>query len=591
MNTAALYHRTESEYAYLYDQDTVHLRLRTGKDVANVYVMYGDPYEVDGDKWLDEAAIMTKVAETKEHYYFQYALTMPRRRLKYAFKVVDNEGEAIFFGDRGVYPLEAKYYNVPNFYFSLPYFHVIDMAQAPEWVKKTVWYQIFPERFANGDPSNDPANVLAWDSEEPSRENFFGGDLQGVIDHLDDLEALGINGLYFCPIFKAYSNHKYDTIDYFEIDPQFGSKETFRKLVQEAHRRGMKIMLDAVLNHSGDTAPQWLDVIKHGADSVYKDWYYIHSFPVSYDATDDNEVAENLNYDTFAFTPHMPKWNTANPKVVEHLLSIATYWIREFDIDAWRLDVANEVDHHFWRQFYNACYSLKDDFYILGEVWHNAQPWLQGGEFNGTMNYAYCENIMQYFKEHTIDEEQLASVLYSQLMLYRDQVNRMNLNMLDSHDTARLLYQVDGDKNLACKLLAFMFLQPGTPCIYYGTEYGMTGGPDPSNRACMVWDSSKQDGQMYQFVKQLIALRHQYANLLSDGQIKFEYDKNNKMFKIIRFVDDIKIIGLFLGERQLIDVNIGIDEFIKDIDTNDILLSGKGFIIHTSYQLSTHHKI
>lgn len=579
MNTAALYHRTESEYAYLYDCDTVHLRLRTARDVKQVDVMFGDTYQVDGEKWLSEARPMKIVGQTEEHLYWQFALTMPYRRLKYAFKVTGLDDDVIFFGDRGVYPLEAKYYTLPNFYFTLPYFHEIDRAEAPQWVKETVWYQIFPERFANGDVHNDPEGALAWGSEEPSRDNFFGGDLQGVIDHLDYLQDLGISGLYFCPIFKAYSNHKYDTIDYFEIDPQFGDKETFKTLVNEAHRRGMRIMLDAVFNHSGDTAPQWLDVIENGENSPYKDWYHIHSFPVHYTETEDNEKAEDLNYDVFAFTPHMPKWNTANPEVVKYLLSIATYWIREFDIDAWRLDVANEVDHHFWRQFHDACQREKDDFYIAGEVWHNAQPWLQGGEFTGTMNYAYCENILQYFLHHDITESQLASVLTGQLMLYRDQVNRMNLNMLDSHDTARLLYQANGDKELMKKTLVFMFLQPGSPCIYYGTEVGMTGGPDPANRACMVWDRDKQDSDMYQFVKQTIALRNEFSKVLSDGEIEFTYDESRQLFVVTRSYKEQKIIGIFNQSPQDVSLEIGIDTFLENHQPMDVAIKKHGFEI------------
>ena len=578
MNKAAIYHRTESEFAYLYDENTVHLRLKTARDVDYVEVMYGDTYEVDGKKWLKEAKKMEKVAETTEHCYFQFELQMPLRRLKYAF-VVHGKDEVVFYGDRGCYPLEEKYYCIPNFYFALPYFHTIDMARAPQWVKATVWYQIFPERFANGDSKNDPEGTLAWGSEQPSRTNFFGGDLQGVIDHLDDLQALGISGLYFCPIFKATSNHKYDTIDYFEIDPQFGTKETFKTLVKEAHQRGMKIMLDAVFNHSGDVAFQWQDVIENGENSRYKDWYHIREFPVSYDETEDDEHALNLNYDVFAFTPHMPKWNTANQAVVDYLLSIATYWIQEFDIDAWRLDVANEVDHHFWRRFYEACTNIKDDFYILGEVWHNAQPWLQGGEFSGTMNYAYCENISQYFLHQEIDAEQLTSVLYEQLMLYRDQVNRMNLNMLDSHDTARLLYQAGEDEALVRKILMFMFLQPGSPCIYYGTEYGMTGAHDPLNRTCMVWDEEKQNHEMYRFVSQTIALRNRYSSLLSDGKVTFYADNQTNTVAIKREKDGEIMVGIFNQGENSLPLNIGTYQNLVSEKMNHHLLEANGYCV------------
>ncbi|MCD5489199.1 ATP-binding cassette domain-containing protein [Lactobacillus delbrueckii subsp. lactis] len=212
------------------------------------------------------------------------------------------------------------------------------MTKSPDWVKETVWYQIFPERFANGDKSNDPEGVKDWNpSNHPGREDYYGGDLQGVLDHLDYLQDLGINGLYFCPIFKASSNHKYDTIDYLEIDPDFGDKQLFARLVNEAHARGMKVMLDAVFNHMGDSSMQWQDVVKNGPNSRFANWFHINCFPVEpYDPADPS-------YETFAFEKHMPKLNTANLEVVDYLLTIATYWVKEFDIDAWRLDVADEV--------------------------------------------------------------------------------------------------------------------------------------------------------------------------------------------------------------------------------------------------------
>ena len=149
--------------------------------------------------------------------------------------------------------------------FKLPFIHEIDGCAVPDWAAQTVWYQIFPERFANGNPAISPEGVRPWDASiAPQILDFFGGDLQGIIDHLDYLQELGITGLYLCPIFESPSNHKYDTIDYFEIDRHFGDKETFRKLVQEAHARGMKIMLDAVFNHIGYDSPQWQDVVNTG---------------------------------------------------------------------------------------------------------------------------------------------------------------------------------------------------------------------------------------------------------------------------------------------------------------------------------------
>lgn len=550
MNKAAIYHRSESEYAYLYQENEVHLRLRTGRDVTGVKVLAGDPYKFKEEDWDQNAKDMKIVAMTEEHLYWQVSVYPPYHRLKYGFHVIGDE--ECFYGDRGCLPYEEAFYRQENVYFSLPYLHEIDRFKVPDWVHETVWYQIFPERFANGDKQNDPEGTLDWGSAAPTPTNFFGGDLQGVIDHLDYLESLGINGLYFCPVFKATSNHKYDTEDYYQIDPSFGTNEQFKSLVNEAHRRGMRVMIDAVFNHIGDYSPQWQDVVAKGEASIYKDWFHVHHFPVSYTKTDNDEVALDLTYDTFAFTPHMPKWNTANPEVRAYLLDVAAYWINEFDIDAWRLDVANEVDHHFWKAFHEVCLSLKDDFYILGEIWHSAQPWLQGDEFTGVMNYAYCENIDSFFNQHLLTAPSFASVLNEQLMLYQEQVNPMNLNLLDSHDKMRLKTLVNGDVVLERQMLAFMFVQPGTPCLYYGTEIGMAGGPDPDNRACMIWDEDQWDHDLLRFTKELIRLRRAYAALLSQGSIHIEA-MSDTLIKVVRKWCDQSMVCYFnIGEAVTI---------------------------------------
>ncbi|GMA53032.1 hypothetical protein GCM10025857_43890 [Alicyclobacillus contaminans] len=183
-----------------------------------------------------------------------------------------------------------------------------------------------------------------------------------------------------------------------------------------------------------------------------------------------------MTYETFAFTPHMPKLNTANPEVQDYLLETAKYWIETFDIDAWRLDVANEVDHSFWKKFRQVCDESKKDFYILGEIWHSAQAWLSGDEFHGVMNYAYTDAIMDYFVKQKLTLKTMVATINQQLMLYRDQTNQMQFNILDSHDTPRLLTETKEDKDLMKQVLAFTYLQPGVPCLYYGDEIGMTGG-------------------------------------------------------------------------------------------------------------------
>lgn len=521
MINAALRHRPESEDCFLYDQEHLRLRFHSASgDIASVTVLYGDPYwnlpSADGRYVFQyEQQAMTKLGTGEALDHWACTLTAPFARMQYLFLVTDKAGVSVLVGDRGIRADSQENRLEVSNYFRVPYFHAIDMVQTPDWVKQTVWYQIFPERFANGDQTNDPANTKPWrPADHPGREDFYGVDLHGVLDHLDDLQALGINGLYFCPIFTASSNHKYDTIDYLEIDPAFGDKALFAKLVTEAHARGMKIMLDAVFNHMGYESMQWQDVLANGAKSRFASWFHIHEFPVT-PFRDPIHDGGKPQFDTFGFEPHMPKLNTANPEVQDYLLSVAKYWVEEFDIDAWRLDVANEVDHHFWRRFYAAVTAIKPDFYVLGEVWHSSQPWLNGGEFSGVMNYAYTQLTMDHFLTHKQSAQELVERLTDQLMLYRDQVNQVMLNMLDSHDTARLLTQAGDDQDLALQTLAFIFTQTGAPCIYYGTEMGMDGDNDPDDRRPMDW--SKLGGKTWQKVAALIKVRRDHAATFGQG--------------------------------------------------------------------------
>lgn len=585
MNTAAIYHRTESEYAYLYTNELMHLRLRTARaDCKQISLVHGDPYELDKKRWYRQPTAMRKTLSTDLYDYWEVDITAPHRRLSYGFIVTGYDETTVFFTEHGVFPVEEDYLLMANNYFRMPFFHEIDRFKAPQWVKETVWYQIFPERFANGDPSNDPEGVLPWGSKEyPGRQDFYGGDLQGVIDHLDYLSELGISGIYFCPIFTAPTNHKYDTTDYLEIDPAFGNKELFRKLVEECHRRGIRIMLDAVFNHMGDTSPQWRDVLEKGENSRFKDWFHIHSFPVHYTKTDDFEVAENMNYDTFAFTPHMPKLNTANKEVQEYILTIAKYWIQEFDIDAWRLDVANEVDHQLWKKFAAACHELKDDFYLLGEIWHSSQPWLQGDEFTGVMNYAFTESITNYFLKRKIPLDKLVSNLNEQLTLYRKQTNQMMLNTIDSHDTPRLLTLAGGNKDLMKQVLAFLYLQQGIPCLYYGDEIGLDGGMDPDCRKCMVWEPEKQDLQLLSFVKQLIAFRRENQFTLCEGTLAWQkIDTTTGTLIFSRDIPDERIIGIFnTGNHSIFEYSSGeaLMLHLANVTDEGITLEPNGFVI------------
>ncbi|CAM4432810.1 alpha-glycosidase [Paenibacillus phoenicis] len=502
----AVYHRPKLNWTYAYDHKTLHLRLRAKKnDLTEVYAFVGDKYMWDQSK---ELIPMTLMISDEMFDYWECTYQPPLRRTRYGFLLKS--------GDEQIWMTESEFTKErpsgPERLFEFPFINPVDVFTPPAWVKDAIFYQIFPERFANGDPSNDPKGVLPWGG-KPERDNFFGGDLQGVIDHLDHLSELGITGIYFTPLFEATTNHKYDTADYMKIDPHFGDIATVKKLVQACHERGIKVLFDAVFNHSGRTFAPFVDVMEKGEKSRYKDWFHVREYPL--------QVKDGVpSYDTFAFEPLMPKLNTENPEVKEYLLKVAEFWIKEVGIDGWRLDVANEVDHAFWRDFRKVVKAANPDAYILGEIWHESSAWLQGDQFDAVMNYPFTEAVLDFVVRGTLDAEGFANAIGKQLSRYPLQASEVAFNLLDSHDTPRLLTLCDGNKAKMKLAALFQFTYSGTPCIYYGDEVGLDGGPDPDCRKCMEWDPKRQDRDLFAFYQKLIKVRKQLAPLRT-GSLKF----------------------------------------------------------------------
>lgn len=576
MQIASLIHRPKSEQAYLKSETQVVLRFRSARDdVERIILYYADPYlsHVNGMKQAE----LRRLYSTSYYDYWEVEVEEENKRLVYLFEVVGKDHQRLLYSDRGV--IEDTKENRHNYrnYFHYPYFHDNEKIVVPKWAKETVWYQIFPERFSNGNKQNDPKDVKKWGSEKPTPKNFFGGDLKGIMNHLDDLSALGVTGLYLNPIFQSPSNHKYDTTDYLKIDPSFGTKEDLIQLVQKAHEKGMKVMLDGVFNHVGDQSKIFQDVLDKQDQSKYVDWFHVREFPISFPTTKE----EKLKYETFAFTPKMPKWNTENPEVEAYLLKVALYWIKESDIDGWRLDVADEVDHHFWRDFRRAVRQLKPDFYILGESSHSSYPWLDGTQWDGIMNYLYTNEVVTYFKDPSLPASSLVEHLIAQLMSYPRPISEAQFNTIDSHDEPRLLTVLDGNKNLMKAVVAFNFLQPGSPVIYYGDEIGMIGGRDPDNRRTMIWQKDKQDLDLFNFYQNLIQFYTRHLDTLAEGELSFNYKEERGLFSIYRKKEE-KVVGIFNSstEEKKLTEDIRI-ELAFNFNEKNNSLAPNGFILGT----------
>ncbi|MEZ0325358.1 MAG: alpha-amylase family glycosyl hydrolase [Fimbriimonas sp.] len=406
-----------------------------------------------------------------DELYERYRAQVPWNRkqdLDYFFLLLGGEAKA--FGTNGLtdgakpFHVSAKTYK--------PF-------TVPTWVEKTVLYQIFPDRFANGDKANDPKDVQPWNA-KPTYYNRFGGDVAGIEQHLGYLKDLGIGGIYFNPVFKSISNHRYQAVDYKQIDPEFGTNQEFSALTKDLKKAGIRTILDGVFNHTAPEFFAFADVVKNGAASKYKDWYWFHSFPV--------KVGPNPNYDCWWGAPSMPKLNVLQPDAKKYLLSVPTFWQSEASIDGWRLDVANEVAMDFWRDFRKAVKANNPNAWIVGEHWGDSSPWLGGDQWDATMNYLFRDAVLHLVHK---DRSGKPSLFMDRLMntysLYAPQVSRNLMNLLGSHDTARILTEVGGDKDLAKMAAIIQFTWIGTPCIYYGDELGMEGGPDPDNRRGMDW--------------------------------------------------------------------------------------------------------
>ncbi|MDR2397156.1 MAG: glycoside hydrolase family 13 protein [Spirochaetaceae bacterium] len=526
MNTEKpqVYHQASLPYCY-YDTslDRVIIRLVTESPVDSVSLLYGDPFQYvqtqDHSHWQHGEAIMDKqlAGEGVTTEIWRAALKLPpRRRLKYGFLIWAGGGYH-YFSENGLepYTIEAVRKTFNHFFF--PFIHRVDAPHVPAWVAGTVWYQIFPERFYNGDTALSPPQCGDWNRDAPEFSNFFGGDLPGIRQKLDYLADLGVTGIFLNPVFKAPSNHKYDTEDYFAIDEHFGTKDDLKGLVADAHSRGIRVMLDGVFNHSGQQHPFWQDVLKNQDHSAYRDYFHIKSFPVR----DHYENPKEIPFDTFALSTRMPKWNTEHPQARRYLLDAAVHWVRECDIDGWRLDVSDEVSLDFWQAFAQEVRAVKEDLYVVGEMWHDASPWLNPGYFNAAMNYPLGFAIGDFFLRKTISLEELNIRLFRALGRYADMHNRVAFNLLDSHDTPRSLTLAAGDKLALRNAFTMLFLLPGSPCLYYGTELGMEGQGDPDCRRPMIWDEARQDQELRAFFKGLIAFRYAHLELIQEGYISY----------------------------------------------------------------------
>ena len=501
MRKDAIFHRPMSEYAFGLDEGTTVFRLRCGAGELSECVLW------HGDTACPETPVpfyrqqMRLVQHGENCDWWEAELSGPCHRLYYYFEL-SGSGERLFYSG-GLFLTEPSADR--SQYFKLPFNHRADLARVPDWAADAVVYNIFPDSFASGRRKISGCGEAL---EFAGAESFsrLGGTIRGIAESLDYIAGLGANCLYLNPIFAAGQYHKYDTIDYFHIDPCLGTDEDFRSLVDKAHERGIRIILDGVFNHCGVQFFAFRDVLEHQEASPYVPWFYRLSFPVREPAP-----GETPDYECFAYEGKMPKLDTANPEVREYLCRVGEHWLREYGADGWRLDVADEVDDGFWREFRRRVKAVKPDALLIGEIWSDARHWLAGDMFDSAMNYEFRLHCRHFFAEGKTDAHTFAARCVDMLMRCKRQTAGVLLNLLDSHDVSRFLTLCGGDEARLRLAVLFMFCFPGMPCVFYGDELGVVGEVEDEYRRAMPWE--REGTPLWEFYREAAALRRRLSAL------------------------------------------------------------------------------
>lgn len=506
MEYSAILHDMDKRFCYAIDKGVFVIRIQVKKDdIKEIILHYMDKYISIEMKDTRKTVPMKKIASSQFHDYYEAQIRMDMICLRYFFEFTDMHGEKAYYGN---YEFSKECITNIDRMFDCPQnLREEEMFEVPEWAANKVVYQIFPSRYA----ASQPVDKELWYKAPITFTDNLHGDIRGIIDHLDYIRDLGIDVIYMTPIFKSDSSHKYDTIDYYQIDPSFGTAEDLRELVQKAHQYGMKVVLDAVFNHTGRDFFAFKDILENKEKSKYLDWYFIDKFPL------DTEPGQAPNFKCFGYYGGMPKLNLKNPEVEKYVTDVACYWLKECDIDGWRMDVGDEISHYFWKHFRRAVKAVKKDALIIGEIWHYAGDFLEGDEWDTVMNYPFYLNLIDLLADEKIG----VSRFIQNFGYMKGRLNKkcypLMWNLIDSHDTARFLHLCN-NKQKQHLAAAFQLLMPGMPMIYYGDELAMPGANDPDCRRGMYWDEEYRDNEMLEWYKRLIQVRRTHACIV-EGEL------------------------------------------------------------------------
>lgn len=531
MEKSAVFHQSDSRYSYPVSATKAVIWLKTKKndDIRGVRVIWNTQHYFYRERL---AAEMSVARSDLLFDYYKAELDNGYPGYSYLFEITDGDGSLWYYNESG-FDRQMRLTETFEDNFNVVFPNEKDIVYPNKRLDGRVFYQIFPERFSKSTHKADTSYInMDWDTDNPDNEHFAGGDLKGIEEKLPYLQELGIGGIYMTPIHPSISAHKYDVDDYLAIDKMFGTMEDLKSLVKSAHERDILIVLDLVYNHSSFLHPFFQDVVKKGRKSAYYGWYFVDG---------DKPEWDKLNYKTFCDVRMMPKLNTNNPEVQEYLTKVAEFYMQECGVDGFRLDVAFDVSHDFWRFFKARLRKLDPDVFLIGEDWQNSESFLGNDQWDSVMNYPFLYACQRYLAQNRYDGAQFCGFLNGVLMRYREGLNQNMLNLLDSHDIARFYTTLGEDVNRQLMAQAALLFYEGCPMLYYGDEVFMTGENDPFNRKPMKWNSPWYQSEEHALLKSLIALRKQ--EVLKRGDIRL-YEEDGVVYMERRYAGKTLTLAL-----------------------------------------------
>ena len=567
----------DKKYFSISQDGTGRFRVHTEKNISKLWLLLEDedfrPVE------------LRKYAETDRFVFWGVQVEFRANVAKFSFAATTEDNLNLYLGTSGIAnfisPSEKWIYDSS----------IYQRHSIPDWVYGSVMYQVFPERFANGRSEINPENTVEWGS-VPTRLDFQGGDLYGVIDKLDHIESLGVNILYLNPIFLSGSTHKYDSWDHFKVDPTLGGDDGLRDLISNCHDRNIKVILDCSLNHVHPRHFAFQDIVKNGENSEYKNWFTIFDYPVrlihrphlyantykvgwdgneeeykrylekTFDETkvpvevrdDDGPIVEP-SYKAWWGVPDMPKVNFESKEARQWALDVTKHWIENFDIDGWRMDVAKELDFSFWKEFRDIAHKANKETLLISEIFGDTSQWLQGDRFDGTMNYSFREAMTDYFATKRINNKEFADSLANLYSMYSFEALSSCQNLLSSHDVKRFLNRCGNEED---GILGAIFLQatfPGIAGIYYGDEIGLGGADDPFNREPFPWHNEESwNSTILDYTKKLMNIKKS-SSIFKYGRFEL-LDDNEQFVAFRRILKDESMLCIINRSKSNDDFNI-----------------------------------